>query len=70
MEKKAGIVPSRYSHHMVKETGCFVVNLVGKDLKQQFDYIGSHSGRDEDKPPLALPTSHLPQPDPQTGRRP
>ena len=22
-----GIVPSRYSHHMVKETSCFVINL-------------------------------------------
>ena len=22
-----GIVPTRHSHHMVKETGCFVINL-------------------------------------------
>jgi flavin reductase (DIM6/NTAB) family NADH-FMN oxidoreductase RutF len=44
-----GIVPSRYSYHMVKETGCFVVNLVPKSLKEAFDYLGSHSGRDEDK---------------------
>jgi flavin reductase (DIM6/NTAB) family NADH-FMN oxidoreductase RutF len=44
-----GIVPSRYSYHMVKETGCFVVNLVPKTLKAAFDYLGSHSGRDEDK---------------------
>lgn len=32
-----------------KETGCFVVNLVPKSLKEAFDYLGSHSGRDEDK---------------------
>jgi flavin reductase (DIM6/NTAB) family NADH-FMN oxidoreductase RutF len=44
-----GIVPSRYSHHMIKETGCFVVNLVPKTMKAIFDYLGSHSGRDEDK---------------------
>lgn len=44
-----GIVPSRHSYHMVKETGCFVVNLVPKSLKETFAYLGSHSGRDEDK---------------------
>jgi flavin reductase (DIM6/NTAB) family NADH-FMN oxidoreductase RutF len=44
-----GIVPSRYSYHMIKETGCFVVNMVGKDMREQFDYLGSVSGRDEDK---------------------
>lgn len=44
-----GIVPSRYSYHMIKESGCFVVNLVEKDMKEQFDYLGSVSGRDEDK---------------------
>lgn len=44
-----GIVPSRYSYHMIKETGCFVVNLVEKSYKQVFDYLGSHSKRDGDK---------------------
>lgn len=44
-----GIVPSRYSYHMIKETGCFVVNLVEKEQKEMFDYLGSHSGKDEDK---------------------
>lgn len=44
-----GIVPSRYSYNMIKESGCFVVNLVGKDYKETFDYLGSHSKRDEDK---------------------
>ena len=44
-----GIVPSRYSYHMIKETGCFVVNLVGQDYKDVFDYLGSHSKKDEDK---------------------
>ncbi|HLV09303.1 MAG TPA: flavin reductase family protein [Halanaerobiales bacterium] len=44
-----GIVPERYSYHMVKETGIFVVNLVAGDNKEAFDYLGSHSGRDEDK---------------------
>jgi len=44
-----GIVPSRYSYKMIKESGCFVVNLVGADQQKMFDYLGSHSGRDEDK---------------------
>jgi flavin reductase (DIM6/NTAB) family NADH-FMN oxidoreductase RutF len=44
-----GIVPSRYSYKLIKDSGCFVVNLVGKDNKELFDYLGSHSGRDEDK---------------------
>ena len=44
-----GIVPSRHSHAMVKETGCFVVNLVEKGFRETFDYLGSVSGRDEDK---------------------
>jgi len=44
-----GIVPSRYSYNLIKESGCFVVNLVSKDNKELFDYLGSHSGRDEDK---------------------
>lgn len=44
-----GIVPSRYSYHMIKESGCFVVNLVGEEYKEVFDYLGSHSKRDEDK---------------------
>ncbi len=44
-----GIVPSRYSYHMVKETGEFVVNLTSQNLKEEFEYLGSHSGRDENK---------------------
>ena len=44
-----GIVPSRYSHKMIKESGCFVVNLVDSSYKETFDYLGSHSKRDEDK---------------------
>ena len=44
-----GIVPTRFSHHMVKETGCFVINLPKKGFKKEYDYLGSHSGRDGDK---------------------
>ncbi|OJF76851.1 MAG: flavin oxidoreductase [Treponema sp. CETP13] len=44
-----GIVPSRYSYHMIKESGCFVVNLPGKDFKAEYDYLGKVSRRDEDK---------------------
>jgi flavin reductase (DIM6/NTAB) family NADH-FMN oxidoreductase RutF len=34
---------------MIKESGCFVVNLVDENYKETFDYLGSHSKRDEDK---------------------
>lgn len=44
-----GIVPTRYSHHMVKETGCFVINLPKKGFRKEYNYLGSRSGRDEDK---------------------
>ncbi len=44
-----GIVPSRFSYHMVKETKCFVINVVTKDLEDVMEYLGSKSGRDEDK---------------------
>jgi flavin reductase (DIM6/NTAB) family NADH-FMN oxidoreductase RutF len=44
-----GILPSRYSYNIVKETGSFVVNIVSEEQKEMFDYLGSHSGRDEDK---------------------
>ena len=44
-----GIVPTRYSHHMVKETGCFVINLPGKNFQKEYNVLGSRSGRDEDK---------------------
>ena len=44
-----GIVPSRYSYQMIKESGCFVVNLVDINYQETFDYLGSHSKRDGDK---------------------
>lgn len=44
-----GIVPSRYSYNIIKETGAFAVNIVTEEQKEIFDYLGSHSGRDEDK---------------------
>lgn len=44
-----GIVPTRYSYKMIKESGCFVVNLVDRSYKETFDYLGSHSKRDGDK---------------------
>jgi flavin reductase (DIM6/NTAB) family NADH-FMN oxidoreductase RutF len=44
-----GIEPTRFSHHMVKENGCFVVNLPLKSFRREFGYLGSKSGRDGDK---------------------
>lgn len=44
-----GIVPTRYSYHMIKETKCFVVNIPSKGQQKMFDYLGKESGRDGDK---------------------
>ena len=44
-----GIVPSRFSHHMVKETGAFVINLPKKSFQKEYNYLGSRSGRNGDK---------------------
>lgn len=41
--------PERYSHHMIQETGVFVVNLTTEELAYATDYCGVRSGRDEDK---------------------
>mgnify|MGYP000740657179 CR=1 FL=1 len=41
--------PSRYSHHMIEETGEFVINLTTRDLAFATDYCGVRSGRDVDK---------------------
>ena len=39
----------RYTHHILKETGEFVLNLTNKNLVRATDYCGVKSGRDEDK---------------------
>ena len=39
----------RFSHHMIMETGEFVINLTTKKLARVTDYCGVKSGRDEDK---------------------
>lgn len=44
-----GIVPSRYSYKLIKESSCFVVNLADTNYQKEFDYLGSHSKRDGDK---------------------
>lgn len=39
----------RHSHHILKESKEFVINLVTKDLVRAADYCGVRSGRDVDK---------------------
>lgn len=41
--------PERYSYHMIKETGEFVVNLTTESMAFATDYCGVRSGRDTDK---------------------
>ena len=40
---------SRFSHHMLMETGEFVINLTTEKLTRATDYCGVRSGRDVDK---------------------
>ncbi|GFI17917.1 MAG: flavin reductase family protein [Lachnospiraceae bacterium] len=41
--------PERYSHHMIEETGEFVINLTTRELAFATDYCGVKSGKDTDK---------------------
>ncbi len=41
--------PDRYSYHMIRETGEFVINLTTKDLAFATDFCGVRSGKDFDK---------------------
>jgi len=41
--------PERYSYHMIKETGEFVVNLTTEKLAYATDWCGVKSGKDVDK---------------------
>lgn len=56
----------RHSHHIIRETGEFVVNLVTKDITYATDFCGVRSGRDVDKfremKLTELPMSHVKAP--------
>lgn len=41
--------PNRFSHHMIEETGEFVVNLTTEKLARATDFCGVRSGKDVDK---------------------
>ena len=41
--------PERYSYHMLRESGEFVVNLTTEKLAKATDWCGVRSGRDFDK---------------------
>ncbi len=41
--------PNRYSYHMIRETGEFVINLTTKDLAYATDFCGVRSGKEIDK---------------------
>lgn len=43
------IRPERYSYHMIKESGEFVINLTTEGLCRAADYCGVKSGRETDK---------------------
>lgn len=40
---------NRFSHHMIMETGEYVINLTTEDLAKATDFVGVRSGRDMDK---------------------
>ena len=39
----------RHSHHLIAESGEFVINLTTEELAHATDYCGVKSGRDVDK---------------------
>lgn len=41
--------PTRYSHHLIQESGEFVINLTTKDLLRTADWCGARSGAKYDK---------------------
>lgn len=41
--------PSRYSYHLIKESGEFVINLTTADLIKRADYCGVYTGAKVDK---------------------
>lgn len=41
--------PSRHSHHIIKESGCFVLNLTTEELVKSADYCGIYTGKKVDK---------------------
>ncbi len=41
--------PERFSHNLIKDTGCFVINLPTRPLVKATDYCGVRSGRETDK---------------------
>ena len=43
------IMPSRYSHNIIKESGEFVINLTNISLLEAADFCGVKSGRDVNK---------------------
>ena len=55
--------PERYSHHLIQESGEFVINLPTESLTRAVDWCGVKSGRDVDKFAAmllsALPASQL-----------
>ncbi len=44
-----GIVPTRFSYHMMKENGNFVVHLLDKSQTELYRICGTLSGKDSDK---------------------
>lgn len=44
-----GVMPERFSHDLIRESGCFVINLPGRADPEAFRIFGSVSGRDCDK---------------------
>lgn len=44
-----GIVPSRYSYHMIKENGSFVAHLLDQSQTDLYECCGTKSGNDGDK---------------------
>lgn len=43
------VTPLRHSHGIIRESGEFVINVPVKGFEKEFEYLGTKSGRYEDK---------------------
>ncbi|OED29631.1 flavin reductase family protein [Methanosphaera sp. WGK6] len=43
------VIEERYSHHIIKERGEFVVNIAREEFREEMEFLGRNSGKNMDK---------------------
>lgn len=44
-----GVLPSNYSYQLIRDSGEFAINIPKKGFEKEYYYLGTKSGREEDK---------------------